>query len=111
MIERILELMKEKGVTASELTSSIEINNSAISEWKKGKSKPGTEAIIKIAQYFEISTDYLLTGNDAVESDTKKELTRRDQLVQEIHNIIKTVPDDKLEKFKALLQTAIDATK
>ena len=60
MIERILSLMKNKGVTAQELTKSAGLNNSAITEWKKGKAKPSTEAIIKIADYFNVSTDYVL---------------------------------------------------
>lgn len=64
MIERILELMSKKGITAKKLTEDIGISSSAISEWKKGKAKPTSEAIIKMAKYFNVTTDYILLGID-----------------------------------------------
>jgi len=34
------------------------------SQWKKGKFEPSANAIIKIANYFGVSTDYLLCKTD-----------------------------------------------
>lgn len=71
MIERILELMKHKGITAKKLTDDLEISNSTITDWKKGKGRPSIDAIIKLSEYFNVTTDYLLTGkiyNDKKES-------------------------------------------
>ena len=64
MIERILCLMEERKITAAKLSKDLGLNSSAISEWKKGKSRPGTDAIIKIAEYLGVTTDYLLTGKE-----------------------------------------------
>lgn len=64
LIDRILELIKEGGITAKKLTSDLNLTNSAITEWKKGRAKPGTDAVIKIARYFNVSADWLLTGQD-----------------------------------------------
>lgn len=64
MIERILKLLKERGITAKKLTDELELSNSAITDWKKGKARPSTDAIIKIANYFNVSADYILTGKD-----------------------------------------------
>nr|WP_312577705.1 helix-turn-helix domain-containing protein [Sedimentibacter sp.] len=64
MIERILKLIKERGITAKKLTDELELSNSAITDWKKGKARPSTDAIIKIANYFNVSADYILTGKD-----------------------------------------------
>jgi len=58
--ERILELMQKKNIKASKLTSDLGLSVSAITDWKKGKSKPSTDAVIKIAEYFNVTTDYLL---------------------------------------------------
>lgn len=63
-IDRILNLMTEHGVKASKLTTETGLNHSAITEWKKGKSSPSTDAIVKIASYFNVSTDYLLGLSD-----------------------------------------------
>ena len=60
MLEKILELMEKNHVTAKQLTSDLGLSGSAISEWKKGKGKPSTDAVVKIARYFNVSTDYIL---------------------------------------------------
>jgi transcriptional regulator with XRE-family HTH domain len=56
--------MKENGVNASRLVTDLGLHVSAVTEWKHGKSKPSTEAIVKIADYFSVTTDYLLTGKE-----------------------------------------------
>lgn len=62
MIERILELMKNRNISANKLIIELGLSNSIISDWKRGKSKPSTKAVIKLADYFGVSTDYLLKG-------------------------------------------------
>ena len=42
MIDRILDLMNTHKVNAKQLTTKLEISNSAITDWKKGKAKPGS---------------------------------------------------------------------
>lgn len=78
MIERILKLLSDSGLTAKKLTADIGISSSAISEWKKGKGKPSAEAIVKLANYFNVSTDYILIGitgkNGIVLSQRENEL-------------------------------------
>ena len=63
MIERILKLMEQRGVTASRLSAEAGLPSSAITEWKKGKAKPSLDALRKISDYFNVSIDYLV-GND-----------------------------------------------
>lgn len=64
MLDRILALLKENGITAKKLTSDLEISNSSVSDWKKG-SKPSCDVVVKLAQYFGVSTDYILLGKDS----------------------------------------------
>ncbi|MCL2413552.1 MAG: helix-turn-helix domain-containing protein [Bacteroidales bacterium] len=59
--------MENKGIRATKLTTDLELPNSAVTDWKKGKYKPSTDAIVKIAEYFGVSTDYLLTGKEKSE--------------------------------------------
>ena len=60
MLERILMLMQEKGINAVTLTNDLDLAGSSVTDWKRGKSKPGTETIVKLADYFGVTTDYLL---------------------------------------------------
>ena len=60
MVSRILSLMDEKGINAAQLTRTLGLANSLITEWKKGKSRPSMDVIIKISDFFDVSTDYIL---------------------------------------------------
>ena len=64
MIERILELMDKHEVIASKLTSETGLPSTAITEWKKGKSRPSRTSLTKVAKYFNVSVDYLQGKTD-----------------------------------------------
>jgi transcriptional regulator with XRE-family HTH domain len=62
--ERIFALMRQKNITAAGLSRETGIPTSNISDWKKGKSNPSSEAVAKIANFLSVSTDYLLCRTD-----------------------------------------------
>ena len=59
MLERILDLMERKGVKPATLLKEAGLNSSSIQDWKKGKAKPSYGALVKIAEYFNVSVEYL----------------------------------------------------
>ena len=63
MYEVFVELLKEHGVKTSDVAKATGIPQSTFTDWKKGRSKPKTEKLSKIAEYFGVQTDYLLTGD------------------------------------------------
>ena len=81
MVQRIFELMEKNEINATELAKATGIGTSPISQWKKGLQKPSTDAVIKIADFFGTSTDYLLGRTDNKEPvntpGKKKEPTMR----------------------------------
>ena len=76
MYEIFAKLLEEKGLKAADVTRATGINSPVFSEWKKGKSRPNTEKMIKIANFLGVSIEYLLTGNES-KSNTNN-LTNRD---------------------------------
>lgn len=65
MYENFEKLMKEKGVSAYRVGKDCGIPQSSMSDWKTGKGHPKADRLQKIADYFNVSIDYLLTGKDA----------------------------------------------
>lgn len=53
-------LMKENNITYDKLKEDIGYGRSTIGAWLKGDKKPNSTAIITLARYFNVSTDYLL---------------------------------------------------
>ena len=60
---RYLDLLKKNNISHYYLYKTINLNNSSITKWKNG-SKPKTETLIKIADYFGVSIDYLVGRSD-----------------------------------------------
>lgn len=64
MYEIFLKLLQEKGVTAYKVGKETGIASSTFTDWKNGRSVPGTDKLIKIADFFGVSVEYLKTGKE-----------------------------------------------
>ena len=64
MAERIRFLRIEKNIGQNELAKRLEISNASISYWENAKQEPSASALYKLANYFEVSADYLLGITD-----------------------------------------------
>ncbi len=61
--ERIEELCKTSQITVTELCRECSIPRATMSDFKQGRSKTlSASALSKIANYFEISVEYLIKG-------------------------------------------------
>lgn len=61
---RLFALMEENKTTQLQLSSATGISQGNISDWKNGRSTPKIDALTKLADYFHVSTDYLLGRTD-----------------------------------------------
>jgi transcriptional regulator with XRE-family HTH domain len=63
LYDNIHSLCEKEGIKDGTLCSNIGIRRSFLSELKAGRSKSlSTDTLSKIAAYFDVSVDYLLTG-------------------------------------------------
>ncbi|EMV1483510.1 helix-turn-helix transcriptional regulator, partial [Listeria monocytogenes] len=71
--ERIKKLSAKKGITISQLTSELEMGENSIYRWKT--QKPALDKLQKVADYFNVSIDYLVgrTDNPYVDNDIPQE--------------------------------------
>ena len=67
MYEIFVQLLDRTGKKASDVAKATGIPSSTFSDWKKGKSSPKAEKLQKIADYFGVSVDYLMTGKEEPE--------------------------------------------
>ncbi len=67
MIERILEIIRQKNLTPSQFAEEIGIQRSSISHLVSGRNKPSLEFIQKILiQFPDISSEWLLSGTGSM---------------------------------------------
>ncbi|MCM6851672.1 helix-turn-helix domain-containing protein [Lactococcus lactis] len=60
--EQLKTLRKINGLTQKELAEKLKIKQNSYSDWENGKSEPNIEMLVRIADYFDVSLDYLLGG-------------------------------------------------
>ncbi len=78
MYEVFEQLLQKYGITAYKVSKEAGVTQTALSNWKSGRSVPSTPTLQKIADYFGVKVDYLLTGNEEQEKP-KSSLTKRDE--------------------------------
>ena len=65
--ERIESLRKSKGISQGSLEKELGFSNGSVSKWRN--SMPTPERLKKLADFFHVSVDYLVTGESALLSD------------------------------------------
>lgn len=58
------DFLRDNGLTQTEFAKIVGIKQSQVSEWLKGKAKPGYDLLKQISQAFNISADFFLGLND-----------------------------------------------
>lgn len=57
--QKLLSLCSERGIRITSLISELHISSGNLSKWKAGNN-PKSDTLLKIADYFNVTTDYLL---------------------------------------------------
>lgn len=125
---RIKELRNEKDISQRDLAKIINLSPSTIAMYETGKRKPDTDTLQRIADYFNVSVDYLLgrTGerspadkikaapsDDPELADFWEKLSQREDLqllfkltkdmdpagVRQIIRIIKAIEEEEEERY------------
>lgn len=62
--EKIKELRKEKGVTGEFVANAVGLSESAYRNYERGVREPNFETLSKLADFYDVTTDYLLGRED-----------------------------------------------
>ena len=62
--ERLRDLRNERGISQKELANILFVSQQTVAKWETDRSTPNPEMISKIAQYFNVSSDYLIGMSD-----------------------------------------------
>jgi len=61
---RLKQLRKERGITQLKLAMDLNMNQNSISRYETGEHEADYETLIALADYFNVSIDYLLERTD-----------------------------------------------
>lgn len=100
--ERIQELSKERGLSVRELGRKLDIGETTIYKWKT--QTPKLDVLEKVADYFDVSVDYLVGRTDKKLPFDRWERMYGDAIREEQSNY--TIDSDKQPKLYALARRA-----
>lgn len=89
MISKLKEIRKKFGYSQHDIGKKLGYNQTLVSKWEKGTCDPGTDALLKLSDLFNISIDELLCNERFLTNQMPR-------------NAI-VVPDEKKETVQMLL--------
>ena len=93
------KIRNEKNITQIRLSIAAEVSQETISAYESGKAFPSVETLIKIADFLDVSIDYLLnrTDNPLINGSTKN---KDEELINIINSLNKEQKEDVLTYAK-----------
>ncbi len=97
--ERLKELMEEAEINTPALSAKIEIEQSAILRFIKAERMPSATSLVKLADFFRCTTDYLLGRSDILDERSFKP---RPPFGEQLGNLLKYY---KITKYRLVKET------
>lgn len=65
---RLKELRKERKISQQKLADHLDVARSTVAMWEVGPNQPDSEMLLRIADYFDVTVDYLLERSEETRS-------------------------------------------
>ncbi len=98
--ERLYELRIKNNMSQGNLADKLNISRQTVSKWENNICMPDTEKLIQLSEIFNVSTDYILKGEDKKnepvyvyvnESDGKKTAAYNERIIRKYIGIVLAV--------------------
>ena len=117
LLENVKELVSQRKMTVAELERKLDFSQGSIRHWDP--TYPGVDKVQRVAEYFDVSTDYLLGRSDIPKWATNEDVIVFDQALKRnsvimSYNGIELSEEDKLQlegMIKAMLWEKIQQNK
>ena len=63
--DRIFTLRTQAGISQQRLADDLKLSRRAVSLWETGRRIPDIQSVLLLADYFQVSLDYLIKGSRA----------------------------------------------
>lgn len=100
--ERYSNICRENGMSPNGAAKEMGLPSSSITNWKQGKA-PRAESLLKIADYFSVSVDWLLGNSDEKKKPTTENGDGLDAKRRRALNLIEAMNDEQLDALLKLL--------
>ena len=105
-LDRLFSLIEAEGTNQSTVERELGLSNSSFSDWKRGKGKPSIDALIKFSKRFDVSIDWLVSGEEHRSSNT---VTFTDPTERQLIDRFRQLPDSNKQTVIAYIDGILAA--
>lgn len=94
LAEKLKELRKSVGYNQTVVANALGINYFTLGKWEQGRAEPSAEDLIRLADYFDVSVDYLLGRVDEfnMSNNFGKTVEQHSEFERQIIAIVREYP-------------------
>ena len=97
---RLAELRKKANISQASLAKKFKVTQHTVSRWETGDREPDNETLSKLADFFDVTIDYLL-GRNTLEINAIDPLDAEEsKMIAEIHSIYEQLSEEGKEKLR-----------
>lgn len=101
-MENLKSLREARKITQSQLGEYLGAKKSAISLWESGKRQPDQETLVRIANYFDVTVDYLL-GREEETTPPQEKAPADDPLTEQIMAKARQMNEEELRQLLRIM--------
>jgi len=102
--DRLQFLIKSNCITQKDLADTLNVKRGSVSNWVTNRRFPDAETLIKIADYFHVTIDFLLRGDDEY-------LNKEYDEISSLYKKYSDLSEDNKELIDTMIQTMIKKRK
>lgn len=101
-MNRIKELRKQNGMTQASLAKVLKVSDRTVGFYETGGRDPDTDTLIKLADFFDVSVDYLLGRSDIRNFNYKLKNESPSVVLDEKHEFNEKFPPEAKRDMKII---------
>lgn len=104
--QRLRELRKGNNISQKKLSNYLNFGYTAIANYESGRNQPSLDTVKKIAQYFNVTVDYLIGASDYPRRE--QDITEKEA---ELLGIFRKINDDEKDALLKIVNLMFRETK
>lgn len=101
---RLKEIRESKGISQKDFAAIIGVPANTYNQWENGKRQPDPEIMIMIADYYDITLDYLMGRESPAKENPSEQIEGIDETNIEILNVWSSLSLEQKEKALSYLR-------
>lgn len=108
MLKNLKKLREETGTTQKQLAEAINVSQQSINKYENHNIEPDIETLMQIADYFDVSVDYLIGHNETRTMSIKNDMFSVSYNEAQLIGEFRRLSNKKKEIVKLLIENLID---